>query len=151
MIPGAGAVDSPKNVEAEPGHETCADDFGNVMEEEIPASSLAEKEEGRTKGHSWQWRQMSSKESPIKEEPRSESSQMKSQCRDGKEMLSEEKDKYSNGSSREKHRAWSNSALEKHSGQGKNASSRDHESSESREKPHWDTLKERERRTETRR
>lgn len=92
MIEGAEAVDSSRNVEVEPGHETSQDDHGNATEEGVPPSAPAEEKEGFNRSHSRKLQQRFSKAFLAKEELWRESRQAESGCWDGEEMSTEDKD-----------------------------------------------------------
>lgn len=65
MIEGAEAVDSPENVEAEPGHEASTDDHENGMEGVSPSAPADDTKEDCTWDHSRQSRERSSRESSV--------------------------------------------------------------------------------------
>lgn len=75
MIEGTEVVDSPENVEAEPGNEDSAVDRGNVSEGVPPSAPAEDEKEGRIGDHSRHSRDRSSKESSAMQVPRGDSSQ----------------------------------------------------------------------------
>lgn len=61
MIEGTEAVNSPKNVEAEPGHEASANVSGNAMDGVPPSGPAEEEEQCLNGGHSRQPQQKSTR------------------------------------------------------------------------------------------